>query len=68
MSHCRWPFSVEPGEQKAYSAASLKWRPAFPSTTLASHHGLEGHGVIADQRAVVGESLDVLEESSGTAL
>ena len=38
------------------------------SAALVSHHGLEERGVIADRRAVVGESRDVLEENFGTAV
>ena len=61
-------MSVEPSEQRAYAAASLKWHPAFPSTTLVNHHGLDGSGVIADRRAVVHQSLDVLEENFVTVV
>ena len=40
--------------------------PAFRSTTLVSHHGLEGRGVIANRRAIGGESRELLEGDSGT--
>ena len=59
---CHWhlPWRVQLHEEIVYVTAFSKWCPASPSAALAVVHGLQGHGVGGEQRAGVGEALNVL--------